>query len=282
MRRRRKRRPSNRFTVKGPDGKKYKSIEAMCYAYGIKPCTYYNRVYHGWDKKKALTEPIHGSPYGKHGKETEGPDGKTYSSMQAMCRAYGVDYQIFISRIKKGWDKKRALEQPVRVKSKKVTDHLGNEYPSIQAMCRAYDIGYYLYKTRRKQGWTLEESLETPVVKQGLTKKGLPACAVTTEGPNGETFPTVTDACKAYGMSVATFSQRKKEGMSDAEALSEPDHRKMPIKGPDGTVYKSKREMCRALDIPYCTYMRYARRGYTVEEALEAYRPRKREEENNR
>lgn len=265
-----KRKVNTRYQTAGPDGKTYRSIGAMCEAYGIKLCTYYNRIYHGWSREKALTEPIKGSPYGKYGKESKAPDGKTYPSMQAMCRAYGKDYAIFISRIQKGWNEKSALETPVRKKTKQVTDHLGNTYPSIHEMCSAYNMDYYLFKTRRGQGWSLKECLETPIVKRGHNRDGSPIGGETITGPNGEIFHSMVEACKAYGISTGTFIRRRKEGMTDIEALTTPDHRKTPVTGPDGTVYKSKKAMCRALSIPYRDYINASSRGMTISEIISA------------
>lgn len=71
-------------TVTGLKGETYKSVPAMCKAYGISLQTYKSRIKTGWSKADALTKPSNGSV------ECVDHSGRIHESTCAMCRYLGI------------------------------------------------------------------------------------------------------------------------------------------------------------------------------------------------
>ena len=137
--------------------------------------------------------------------------GKEYSSISAMCGAYGIHRNTFIFRRKKGM----TLEQALAGRSRTIKDHLGNTYRDKTAMCKAYGLSTSAFNKRLKAGWSLEESLTLP---WGWSK--VRAC----KDHLGKTYPTTQAMCGAYGIHCNTFMLRIKKGMTLEQALTTAKH----------------------------------------------------------
>ena len=95
-------------------------------------------------------------------------NGRLYSSLSAMARAYGISLFTLSYRLDKGMSVKDALTKPVAKQGdcRKCRDHLGRIYNSFNERARAYGIGPMIIKWRLKHKWSLEHALTTPVCKQ--------------------------------------------------------------------------------------------------------------------
>lgn len=95
--------------------------------------------------------------------------GRTYRSMEEMCRTYGIGSSTYRYRIASGMDIETALTSPVRPlwNSKPATDHTGRDFKSISAMCAAWGIAPDLYCHRLKHGMSVEQALSRPVIRHG-------------------------------------------------------------------------------------------------------------------
>lgn len=142
-------------------GKEYKTLLAMCVAYGINNNLYQNRKKSGWDLEKILTTPIIGV-----NKITTDHRGNTFRNKAEMAKHWGIKIELLDSRLRNGWSLQRALETDTNGKysrGKRCQDHKGVIYTSIQSMCEAYDINSVIFRYRKKLGWDLEKILTTPI-----------------------------------------------------------------------------------------------------------------------
>ncbi|MBR3468211.1 MAG: hypothetical protein IKH28_00705 [Lachnospiraceae bacterium] len=144
------------------------------------------------------------------GKECKDHLGNVFSSVSAMCMAYGISVKTFRKRMECKWSLGDALVIPPTTKpSGAVTDHLGNRYNSISEMCKKYGIDRTTYSRRVKTGWSVEDALT------------LPAKPVYTDtyDHNGQKYRSETKMCQAHGVPRATYRKRKSQGLSIENAL---------------------------------------------------------------
>jgi hypothetical protein len=103
---------------------------------------------------------------------------------------------------------------------KECKDHLGNAYASITDMCKAYDVKLSTFCKRIQRGWTLEKTLTQKVDTEKVTGKGK-----TCKDHLGNTYSSISDMCRAYGIQKYTFDYRfGRRGMTVEQALTESVH----------------------------------------------------------
>ena len=139
-------------------GNVYPSVSDMCRHYKISKGSYYSRLSYGYTLEQALTgnsPKIRVKTYKDH-------LGRTYVSRKKMCEAYGIDSDIFNTRIHSGMSLERALTLKYIPLYKESIDHLGNVFHSVKEMCNHYKINGTTYCCRISRGWTLEEALTIP------------------------------------------------------------------------------------------------------------------------
>ena len=70
--------------------------------------------------------------------------GKTYKSLAAMARAWGILYSTLISRLDLGLTVENALTRPVGFKAC-CKDHTGKEFSNAREMAKAWGIPSAIY-----------------------------------------------------------------------------------------------------------------------------------------
>lgn len=152
--------------------------------------------------------------------------GQTFRSQAAMCKAWGISPQAYLTRINNGWSLEEALTTPVASRSAHIserscTDHKGTEYPSHAAMCKHWGVNYTTYTSRIENGWSVEEAL----TGNRPDKRNRP-----TTDHTGQTFPTFTAMCEHWGVTRSVYEGRLKRGYTQEHALTTPvkKYRKRP------------------------------------------------------
>jgi hypothetical protein len=146
-------------------GNIYPSISAMCRTYGVKQNVFYNRLRYGWTLEEALTgkpspeNPVHERG---HGSVTDHL-GKRHDSARAMCRAYGITYEVYKKRVDRGWTVEDALTRKGPTSSQKTTDTDGTVYPSQSAFARKHGLSRATVSARKKRGYP-EERMGEPAI----------------------------------------------------------------------------------------------------------------------
>ena len=88
--------------------------------------------------------------------------GKTYKSLTALARHYRVNPQLFIRRVRAGWDIEKALKTEA-FHTVPAQDHEGRNFPSINAMTDYWDVDYGVFIDRFNHGWSVKDALTKPV-----------------------------------------------------------------------------------------------------------------------
>lgn len=91
----------------GLDGTVYSTIKEMTQHYGLSDAVYKNRLNLGWSKEEALTKKL---KYKGKGIDKTDHLGTVYKTAVDMCKAYGVRYDTYRTRLKLGWSKEDALK----------------------------------------------------------------------------------------------------------------------------------------------------------------------------
>lgn len=91
----------------------------------------------------------------------------------------------------------------------------GVNYPSEAEAARAHGISPQQVNKRKKLGWDIEQALgiKAPPVKNASNS----AVEVVL---NGIVYPSIKAACDAQGISQSTFTRRRRQGMTETEALA--------------------------------------------------------------
>lgn len=268
-------------------GIKYKSINQMCRAYNIIPCTFQERLKRGYDLERALTEPII-SPK----KFIVDFEGNGFESIMAMCRHYDISITTYRARLRRDWDLEQILTTPVGYSYTPAIDFNGKEYKSIGAMCSHYGIPRKNYIYRINNGWSQKEALTIPVggkppINERLTKlvkktynvnskefQNRKSMYVSIINPDteetiqvivdykGNVFSSKSNLMKHYNVYDKWFdSKLAEEGLKSALTRKQ-------VKDHLGNVYKSKTTMYKAYGLKKQTAEFRLERGWTLEQTL--------------
>lgn len=143
--------------------------------------------------------------------------GNSYSSIKAMCDAYGISTSTYYLRMNmKGCSVKEALTNPVapyRQSRGEVYDHKGNVYPSKLKMCEAYGITCSTFASRVRKGWSVEKALTEPLQ---LSKN------IECEDHEGKAYSSKKEMCEAWGITYQLYNSRRNAGWSLEKILTTP------------------------------------------------------------
>lgn len=94
-------------------GRWFRSVSAMCEAWGIGRRTWNYRIAAGWSVERALTEdPCHERPAVPMPRQDH--TGRVFPSAEAMCAAWGQTSRRVRGRLLLGWTLAQALATPAR------------------------------------------------------------------------------------------------------------------------------------------------------------------------
>ena len=268
-------------------GIKYKSINQMCEAYNIDPCTFNERLRRGYNLEKALTAPIV-SPK----KSIVDFEGNGFDSIVDMCRHYNISIITYRARLRNGWDLKKILTTPIGYNYIPATDFNGNKYKSVSSMCSHFGIPRKNYIYRINNGWSQKEALTIsvgckPPINERLSKivkrtynvnskefqerKHLSVVILNPQTQEniqvitdykGNVFSSKSKLLKHYGVYDKWFDNKLvNEGLKAALTRKQ-------IKDHLGNVYSSKTAMYRAYGLKKQTAEFRLERGWTLEQTL--------------
>ncbi|RGW01170.1 hypothetical protein DWV94_09565 [Streptococcus salivarius] len=96
--------------------------------------------------------------------------GNIYESINKMSDSYNIEPSTYRDRIKRGWDKEKALTIPINPNYKKSkteadelerrTDHLGHTFPTIREMAEHWGIKRTTLLKRLSSGMSVREALK--------------------------------------------------------------------------------------------------------------------------
>jgi hypothetical protein len=195
----------------------YPSAAAAGRAFGLTPKMIIQRLQAGYSVKDALTTPKNflTSHLAKDHL------GKIYSSLSAMCRAYGLKANTVRCRLDAGLSIKDALTLPpnrnIRSTNNKhcfrqITVN-GKKYNSVAAACKSCGscLASSTVITRLNRGWAPEKALFTPAINKIKSRDHL-----------GNEFCSMVEMCRFWKIAYSTFFHRLDMGWSIEKALTTP------------------------------------------------------------
>lgn len=188
--------------------------------------------------------------------------GNKFESYAEMFRFHNVNYNTGLWRLQNGMTIKDTLTKPATRNCIPAKDHLGNQFPSISAMFRHYNIEV-CYGFSKMNMFSIKEILTDSYEKKPFTN------AKKCTDFNGREYNSISDMCKQYGISVATFCQRyKMRHWSLKDSLT----KKPRIKGFTdhlGNKFKNVTEMCEFWKIPRSRFCdRYFTYKWSIKDSL--------------
>ena len=205
-----------------------------------------------------------------------GLDGNTYTSLQKLADAHGINRATLASRLKAGVPLEEALKSGNRVK-RSCVDPNNKYFESLEDMCRHWGIPKGVYKNRMRYGWSMIDALTIPpgekgrIASENLAKikeikdKKMEAMAVEYKGKR---YRSLNNLSYALGISPSTMSKWVKQGKSIDEIVDM--HKQLVDIKTDhlGVKFKSVKEMCESWNIPQEVYFSRLRIGMSKKEAL--------------
>lgn len=208
--------------------------------------------------------------------------GNNFKSVSAMAKHYGISRPTYVSRINLGWTVEEALTVPILKEGgnykpnnslEGVEDHLGNKFNNKVQMAKYWGISSAQLYSRLSSGMSLAEALTKPTTSRGKYKKR------EVVDHKGNSYHSVAQMARSYGISSITLHERLKRGWSVEEALTTPvdtsSYRKSKkitnVKVQDhlGNWYDSYYALAKAYDLSFSTlYGRVIKLGWSIEKAL--------------
>ena len=139
--------PGNKVACTDHLGKTYTSRSAMAKAYGINLEKLRYRLDHGWSLEDALTKDVKPT-------DTSVIDpisNKTFSSLQNLCKHYGLNYSTVFSRMKNGMTLKEALS--AFTENTQIDEH-------VKVLQKIEDIYYAVVIDNTDDIWTHHQIVE--------------------------------------------------------------------------------------------------------------------------
>lgn len=130
-------------------------------ANGITRDQAYKRFYNlGWDKERAVTEPVNKKVDRKH--------------WHRIAAEHGISRDAFNTRLHRGWSEERAATTPkitIEGAQKKAHEAL-RKYP-IELLQKAVDNGIseQTFRRRIREGWGAEKAATKPIYNRQYTKE---------------------------------------------------------------------------------------------------------------
>ena len=171
--------------------------------------------------------------------------GVYYPTLSALARAHSIKVTTLARRLGSPyWTLEQAcgLAPPPEttfVHFGKALAVNGSEYPSMAAACAAFGVKTGVFHTRRRCGWSIEEALEL------VSRKKRPKQAKAPVVLNGIAYPSIQEACEAYGLKNACVRSRLAMGWTLEQAFGiaeRPKPRRLTTEersGETGTLYIS-------------------------------------------
>lgn len=91
----------------------------------------------------------------------------------------------------------------------------GREYESVKELCKSVGAKYGLVKSRLTDGWDLSKAVRTPRLTPGLLNRRRVTVA-------GTTYPSISHACRAYGIPRNNINWRIGNGWTVEDAILTP------------------------------------------------------------
>lgn len=84
----------------------------------------------------------------------------------------------------------------------------------------------------------------------------------------GYSYPSLKQACRAYGIHYNTVYSRLQRGMSLKSALLSPDRNHIATKDHLGNLYPSIKDLCKAYGMHPVTFIRRLNQGWSIKRTL--------------
>lgn len=190
--------------------------------------------------------------------EVEGrtdPFGRVHPRKDLMCEHFGVRYDTFSQRLKRGWTLRQALNIDAPPKRSVVKCPLGVNFNSKEAMCEHYGVTITSYRKRLKLGWTDRQALGIDLKPDSVT------C------PKGTQFNTLKDMAQHYNVPYNVFISRRNKGWTTEQilGLSDPPS---SVRCPNDMLFDSILVMCKHYGVTYTQYYESLKKGLSTKQAL--------------
>ena len=250
-------------------GVEFESVSEMCKHWGIDRGKFYWRCSHGYNLEQALTgvNPKVAAGVAK----CKDHNNNEFDNVKEMCRAYGVKYTTYLSRLRDGHNLEESLTGVgllTRGGGLKCTDHEGREFNSVVDMCRYWKVHRTTFIARQEAGHDLETCLTGKGIKSSNAKKSTSKHKKTVKDHRGKEFETYAEMCIYWGVKYSTFVTRKQYGYDTRTCLTWDKFGPIAYADHTGRSFNSLAEMCHYHMVDPQQFKLRRKMGYSVEAAL--------------
>ena len=213
--------------------------------------------------------------------------GRTFKTQKEMLETFGVPYNTFRARRRRGLSIEQSLGLKASPSSKRKSNKggslpkdagkrqpipvavAGKTFRSISSCAKHYNIKSSILHKRLKLGWTPEQAVGIdPREKRLIGQSSAIQIRVA-----GEPFESLAKCATRFGISRATLSERLRKGWTPEQAVGLEDRKEVGGNRKKiecaGVVYASYAALARAYGVPYWNVRdRISLYGYTPEQAV--------------
>lgn len=255
------------------NGIKYEKLSDFCNDYNITLEIYYNRAGLGWDLKRIVETPC----YGDKGIRIKDHLGNPYSSIKAMCKAYGKNAASYYTGIKQGKSIEEILTAPK--KGAEITV-FGHTYNNAKEFCKTVGISQTTYKKYIEKGFSPEKIVTMVKARdEGNRKDNKKAVKLEVIKTIGKyKYRSIKELCSKIGITYSTYREYRSKGYSIEQIVDMADNKQFRTtkrslvsihidhKGID---YGNKPNMLKEYGLPKHVFdRRILEEGMTLEQAL--------------
>lgn len=252
--------------VKMKNGKKFSSRTEFANYYKKSPKTISDRLNRGFSPEQAVEL----EDYEIKNRIITMVDGKKFRSRRKAAQHIGIAPELVGTRLKKGYSLEIALSKNhIKKKNGKEIKIKFDEYDfeSLVDACNFFNISYQAARHRVKKDWTFRQvfNLDKPPLN---TSKSAPKVLKY----KGNTFQSITEFAKKFGIDARVVRQRLSKGYSLSQAIGHTkiDYHSRPqtiiIKGQK---FQSRNEAARFFGVNVGTVSTRIKKGWSLEQAFE-------------
>lgn len=207
-------------------GQQFESVSLASQQFGVRSNTALKRIANGQTREQAFG--IEPAPPTEWAGRPIVINGSVFRSVVAAAKAFGIDPRLASAHLRNGWTTEQVFGIEAPKPRSEVTNGLaitlnGVKYQSRAKAAAALGISPKIVHKRLTQfGWTLEQAfgLDAPPIRRSNSSKAVTILGIT--------YPTIADACKAFGITQSAVNRRISLGMQLEEAIAKPSQKSRP------------------------------------------------------
>ncbi len=197
--------------------------------------------------------------------------GNIFSSDKDMSAYWGINYDMYLKRIKLGWSTEQALTISENID---MCLYSGIVFSGLSELCDICKLPYYRIKARVASGWSLEKAVDKENIDKTLWRNSIQIV----KDHKGNEYASESTMYKVYGVDKELYYSRKSDGWCLEYCLTSPfivedltgsgEEVRKNISEYKGTIYKTFEQIEKDFGVCFMTARNRLSRGWSIEKTI--------------